>query len=255
MNVPFILLIILLILMTTIGGKRGLKSFFTLLFNFIMMFVFLILIGARFNPITVTIVGCIIISIITLFFINGVNVKTVSSLVSVSIVVILTMLITYNIGSNSNIQGFSKEQLETTAYLSHYVHLDFGKVIVCQILFGLLGAIIDVSISISSSMNEIYKSDSSITKISLFKSGMSIGKDILGTMTNTLLFAYIGSFMSLIIYFNELHYSLSEILNGKIFCSEIFQSLCGGIGIVLIIPITAFICSKLLFLKLELKTK
>ncbi|KOF57033.1 MULTISPECIES: YibE/F family protein [Clostridium] len=255
MNVPFILLIILLILMTLIGGQRGTKSFFTLLFNFIIMFIFLILIGARLNPITVTIVGCIIISFTTLFFINGVNIKTVSSLISVAIVVILTMLITYNIGSNSNIQGFSSEQVETTAYLSVYVNLDFTKIIVCEILFGLLGAIIDVSISISSSMNEIYKSDTSITRINLFKSGMSIGKDILGTMTNTLLFAYIGSFMSLIIYFNELHYSLSQIFNGKVFCSEIFQSLCGGIGIILIIPITAFICSKLLFLKLQPKAK
>lgn len=249
MSVPFILLIILLLLMTIVGGQRGVKSFFTLFFNFIMMFILLILIGAKFDPIKVTIVGCIIISLITLFFINGINVKTVSSLLSVTLVVILTMLITYNISSNSNLQGFSKEQLETTAYLSVYVQLNFAKVFICEILFGLIGAIIDVSISISSSMYEIYKNTASITHGSIFKSGLAIGKDILGTMTNTLLFTYIGSFMTLIIYFNELHYSFSDIVNAKIFCSEIFQSLCGGIGIILIIPITAFICSRFLFLK------
>ena len=98
-------------------------------------------------------------------------------------------------------------------------------------------------------MNEIHKSDLLITQKSLFESGMNIGKDILGTMTNTLLFAYIGGFMTLIIYFNELHYSLADILNAKVFCAEVFQILCGGIGIILIIPITAFVSSKILFLK------
>lgn len=249
MNVAFILIIILFTLMTIIGGTRGLKSFFTLFFNFIIMFILLILIGAKFDPIKITIVGSIIISIITLFFINGVNIKTVSSLLSVTIVVILTILLTYNISNRSNIQGFSKEQLETTAYLSVYVQLNFSKVLICEILFGLLGAIIDVSISISSSMYEIYRNDTYMTSLAIFKSGLNIGKDILGTMTNTLLFTYIGSFMTLIIYFTELHYSLSDILNAKVFCSEIFQSLCGGVGIILIIPITAFISTRLLFLK------
>lgn len=249
MNISFLLLIILFILMAIVGGQRGVRSFFTLFLNFIILFFMIILIGAKLDPIKVTVFGCIIISFITLFFINGFNVKTVSSLLAVTMVVFLTMLMTYNIGNGAKIQGFGNEQSETISYLSIYVQLNFAKIVICQILIGLLGAIIDVSISISSSMYEIYKSDISITRNNVLKSGMNIGKDILGTMTNTLLFAYIGGFMTLIIYFNELHYSLTDILNAKVFCSEVFQILCGGIGIVLIIPITAFITSRFLFLK------
>ncbi|NYC47782.1 putative membrane protein [Clostridium beijerinckii] len=118
---------------------------------------------------------------------------------------------------NAQIQGFSNEQAETVAFLSLYVQLNFSKIVICEILIGLLGAIIDVSISISSSMNEIYKNDPMSSKNSLFKSGMNIGKDILGTMTNTLLFAYISGFMTLIIYFNELNYPISTIINEKVF--------------------------------------
>jgi uncharacterized membrane protein len=247
MNVALALLIILFILMIVIGGQRGLQSFVALFFNFIILFIMLILIGVKLDPIKVTVFCCIIISCITLFFINGFNIKTVSSLISVVIVVLLTMLMTLKIGSNAQIQGFGPEQAETIAYLSLYVQLDFSKLIICQVLIGLLGAIIDVSISISSSMYEIYKNDPTLTKGNILKSGISIGKDILGTMTNTLLFAYIGGFMTLIIYFNELHYSLIDILNAKVFCSEVFQILCGGIGIILIIPITAFITSRILF--------
>lgn len=249
MNVTLILLIILFVLMLIVGGKRGAQSFFTLFINFITLLFMIILIDYKINPIKVTIIGCIVISYITLIFINGLNEKTISSLISIILVVIVTMLMTYKIASNAKIQGFGNEQMESISYLSFYVQLNFVQISICEILIGLLGAIIDVSISISSSMYEIYKNNLLKTKYELLKSGMNIGKDILGTMTNTLLFAYIGGFMTLIIYFNELHYSIGDILNAKVFCSEIFQTLCGGIGIILIIPVTAFITSGILFLK------
>lgn len=248
MNIILILLIILLVLMTIIGGTRGIQSFFTLVLNFIIFFIMLILIGCKIDPIKVTFICAIIISYVTLFFINGYNKKTVASLLSVTVVICLVMVITYKMGIDAKIQGFSNEQAETTAYLSLYVQVNFSKIVICEILIGLLGAIIDVSISISSSMNEIYKNNPLIRQPRLFKSGMNIGKDILGTMTNTLLFAYISGFMTLIIYFSELKYSLATIINEKAFCSEVFQVICCGIGIILIIPITAFITSKLLFL-------
>lgn len=249
MNIPFILLIILFILMAVVGGERGKNSFFTLLLNFLIVFVMIILIAAKLDPMKVTIIGCIIITFTTLMFTNGVNIKTVSSLISVTIVVLLTMLITYNMGNSAKIQGFGLEQIESIAYFSTYIQVDFTKVVTCQILIGLLGAIIDVSISISSSIYEIHSNNSSASQSNLFKSGMNIGKDILGTMTNTILFAYVGGFMTLVIYFNELHYKISDILNAKVFCSEVFQGLCGGIGIILIIPITAVIASRLITLK------
>jgi len=239
--------------MTIVGGTRGIKSFFTLILNFIILFIMLFLIALKIDPIKVTFIGAIIISYVTLFFINGFNKKTFSSLVSVTIVILLVMFITYKMGTDAKIQGFSNEQAESIAFLSLYVQVNFSKIVICQILIGLLGAIIDVSISISSSMNEIYKNNPLITNGRLFKSGMNIGKDILGTMTNTLLFAYISGFMTLIIYFSELKYSIATILNEKVFCSEVFQIICCGIGIILIIPITAFITSKLLFLPKRLK--
>ena len=253
MNIILILLLILLILMTVVGGTRGVQSFFTLILNFFTLFFMIILIGAKIDPIKVTFIGAMIISFFSLFFINGFNKKTLASLISVVIVIVLVMLITYNMGINAKIQGFSNEQTDTVSFYSLYVQINFSTIVICEIVIGLLGAIIDVSISISSSMNEIYKNNTLITQHELFKSGMNIGKDILGTMTNTLFFAYISGFMTLMIYFNQLKYSLATIINAKVFCSEVFQSLCCGIGIILIIPITAFITSKLLLFTKEIK--
>lgn len=246
MNLSFALLIILFILMVSIGGKRGLKSFFSLFFNFIFLFIMLFLMALNIDPIKVTIFTCVLITFVTLFYINGFNKKTVSAALSVIIVVLLTMFITYKIGNDAKIQGFSIEELEEISYLSVDMHLEFTKIFTCQVLIGLLCAIIDVAISISSAMNELYRNNLSITRSNLVKSGINIGRDVIGTMTNTLLFAFIGGFIPLCIYFTSLNYSIGEILNKKIFCAEVFQILCGGIGIVLIIPITVLITSRLL---------
>lgn len=247
MSVIVVLLIILFLLMYAVGRDRGVRSFFTLCLNFLIFFIMVVLIANKLNPLIVTIVICIVISSITLFYINGLNKKTMSSLISVTIVVLFTTLITYKMGMGAKIQGFGKEQYDSISSLSLYIKLNFSTIVICEILIGLLGAVIDVSISISSSMNELYNTNSSITKKSLFDSGMNIGKDILGTMTNTLFFAYISGFMALIIYFSSLHYSIADILNNKVFCAEIFQILCSGVGIILIIPVTALITSQILF--------
>jgi uncharacterized membrane protein len=114
-----------------------------------------------------------------------------------------------------------------------------------------LCAIIDVAISISSAMNEIYINNLSITRTELVMSGLRIGRDVLGTMTNTLLFAFIGGFIPLSIYFGCRNYSIADILNKKVFCAEVFQILCGGIGIALIIPVTVLITSRFLYLNLS----
>ncbi|QUH27980.1 YibE/F family protein [Vallitalea guaymasensis] len=246
MSVIAVLLIILFLLMYVVGRDRGVRSFFTVCFNFLIFFIMVILIANKLNPLIVTIVICIVISSITLFYINGLNKKTISSLISVTIVVLFTTLITYKMGMGAKIQGFGKEQYDSISSLSLYIKLNFSTIVICEILIGLLGAVIDVSISISSSMNELYNTNSSITKKSLFDSGMNIGKDILGTMTNTLFFAYISGFMALIIYFSSLHYSIADILNNKVFCAEVFQILCSGVGIILIIPVTALITSQIL---------
>ncbi|WP_088226193.1 YibE/F family protein [Desulfosporosinus sp. FKB] len=247
MSVEYLLLITLFILMAIIGGKRGIKAFFSLWLIFLTLFIMLIMIALNSNPLKITVLVSIIIGIITLFFINGFNKKTLSAFLSVIFVVLLTILIVYKIVAEAKIQGFSNEQSETLAYLSLQIKLDFTKIVVCEFLIGLLGAIIDISISIASSMHEIYINKLFTTKRSLLFSGIEIGKDILGTMINTLLFAFIAEFMTLVIWFSKLNYSITDMLNNKVFASEIFQILCSGIGIVLIIPVTAFVTNCILF--------
>ena len=246
MSVPVILGALLLILMVVIGDEKGIKSFFTLIINFAIFFIMLSMIVNQKAPLKTTVIACTAISAFTLFYINGLNRKTISALLSVLGVVLLTLLITYKIAGKIKIQGFSTEQTESIEYLSLYVNLDFTKIIVCEILIGLISAITDTSITIASSMNEIRLNNPDISKKSLFASGMNIGREILGTTVNTLLFAYLGGFMALLIWFSKNNYSRVEIFNSKVFCAEAFQILCSGIGVILIIPITAYVSMHLL---------
>lgn len=246
MNAVLVLTVILMLLMVLLGGLRGLRSFFTLTINLGTFMLMVLLMAWRFNPVAVTLIGSSIISAVTLFYINGFNRKSVAAMCSVLIVVAVTFLLTYPAGSAAKIHGFTWEQMDQVSTFSRYMPLDFATIIMCEMLIGLLGAIIDVAISIASPLNEIYENNPHMSRESLIRSGLSIGRDIMGTMTNTLLFAYIGGFTALIIWFNDLSYSFSDILNAKIFGAEVFQIFCGGIGIVLVIPVTAVITTELL---------
>lgn len=245
-NTITLLALLLGLLMTLLGGTRGLKSFITLGINLMTFLLMVLLIAWRFNPVTVTLLGALIISAVTLFFINGVNQKTLAALLSVLIVVSLTFVITAPAGIAAKIHGFTWEQMELASTFSQHMPLDFGTIVMCELLIGLLGAVIDVAISIASPLNELKAANPHLSRQALFHSGLSIGKDIMGTMTNTLLFAYIGGFTALVIWFYDLHYSLGEILNAKIFAAEVFQIFVGGLGIVLVIPVSAFISAQLL---------
>ncbi|WMJ87053.1 YibE/F family protein [Anaerocolumna sp. MB42-C2] len=246
MNVIIILAAILFILMKLIGKEKGVKSFFSLLINFFILYVAIILIAHNLNSIFITLLACFLISYITLFYINGISTKTIAAFLSTIVTLIALYLFIYLIGTITRIQGFGEEEFEEISIYSLYIGIDFTQVVISTIIIGLIGAIIDTAISISSSMNEVFLHNQSITRHNLFESGLNISRDILGTTTNTLYFAFVGGYMALILWLKDLNYSFGKIINSKIFCSEIISILCSGLGVALIIPITAGITSYLL---------
>lgn len=101
----------------------------------------------------------------------------------------------------------------------------------------------DVGMSIASSLDEIKNKTKDITWQELFKSGMSIGKDVIGTMTNTLILAYVGGALKLILLFLACDMQLGEILNKETIAEEIISAIAGSMGVVYTVPITAFVYS------------
>lgn len=242
MNVLVLLAVILFMLMVMIGGRKGVRSFISLFLNFgVVLLTVLIMTDPQANPIILTIIACTAISTINLFFINKVNSKTITAFISTVITITILIFFIYIVTKKAMIQGFGEEEIEEISVFSRYLGVDFIKIAAAVIIMSTIGAIIDVAIAITSPMQEIFNHRPTISRKSLFTSGLTIGKDILGSNTNTLFFAFIGGYMALLIWFKDLSYSFGEIANSKIFAAEMITIFCAGIGIALIIPIASWI--------------
>ena len=242
MNVLVLLGGILFFLMTLIGGKKGVRSFFAIFFNFTVIMITVILMNdPTIDPVILTIIACVVISCINLFYINGVNSKTKTAFLSTIISTVILLLFIIFITNKAMIQGFGDEELGELGMFSLLVEVDFVKITVSVIIMSTIGAITDTAIAVSSPMREIHFHHPDISRKELYRSGLNIGRDILGTSTNTLFFAFFGGYLALLIWFKDLSYSVGEVVNSKIFSAEMITILCAGIGVTLVIPITTWI--------------
>lgn len=239
-----ILIVLLFLLMIYIDIKRGIKLFLSILFNFIILMIIFYLIAIGLNPIICSLIGCFIISYIILFFVNERNIKTESSLKSVIIVLIILSFLIFFVTNISRIAGFGYESYEEINMFSYDVKIDFTNIAISMILISLIGATVDSSIAISSALYEVYDNNKNLSKKDLFLSGMNIGKDILCTTNNTLMFAFLGEFMTLLIWFYKGDYSFLEIVNAKTFVSEMIKILFSAVGCIIVIPITAYVTTE-----------
>ncbi|MRH41415.1 YibE/F family protein [Aquibacillus halophilus] len=242
MNVLVWLTAILFLLMVLVGGSKGARSFIALFLNFSVLFItIMIMLDPTADPIILTIISSAIISCITLFFINEVNSTTKAAFASTVITIVILIFFIVMITELAMIQGFGEEEIGELYIFSFYIGVDFVKIAASVIIISTIGAITDIAISIASPMREILHHNPSISRKELYESGLSIGRDILGTNTNTLFFAFFGGYLALLIWFKDLNYSFGEIINSKVFSTEIITILCAGIGIALVIPITSSI--------------
>ena len=239
-----VLLIILFLLMIYIDIKRGIKLFISLIINFIILIILFYLIAIGINPIICSLLGCFIVSYIILFFVNGENIKTRSSLKSIVVVLIILAVLILIITKLSRTAGFEYDLEEDISIFSTSVNIDFIDIAVSLVLFSLIGATVDSSIAISSALYEVYQNNKNLTRLELFESGMNIGRDILCTTTNTLLFVFLGDFMTLLILYYKGHYSFIEMLNAKTFVGEVIRILFSALGCIIVIPVTSYITSK-----------
>mgnify|MGYP001485559556 CR=1 FL=1 len=243
----FYLTIVFILLIIIIGKTKGLKAVVTLTITvFAIMKVLLPMMLKGANPIPITILISIGITIITIFVVGGINNKSISAILGTSGGVLIAGLIAYFIGSKVKLTGLSSDEAMMLAYIPQKVSFDFKNLLFSGIILGSLGAVMDVGMSISSAIDEIHNANSNITRKDLFTSGMNVGKDIMGTMTNTLILAYTGSTIPMLLLFMAYETSMIKIINLDIIATEVIRSLAGSIGLVLTIPLTAFIASVLI---------
>ncbi|WP_066504449.1 YibE/F family protein [Abyssisolibacter fermentans] len=231
-----------IVLLVLIGGFKGLKSVITLSITVLAIFkLFLPLILKGYNPVTLSVAICIGVIAITLVIISGINVKSISAIIGTSLGVLVAGILTLIISHYAHLTGLGSEEAQMLTMIPQGIEFNFRGILFSAIILGALGAVMDVSMSIASSMHEIRDKKPDITIKELFKSGMNVGRDIMGTMSNTLILAYTGGSIHLMLLFKAYNFPILEIINRDIIASEIVRALAGSIGLIFTIPITALV--------------
>lgn len=255
-NYLLYLVILTMLLVLIVGKFKGLKAIISLSLTVASIIYILlpqILKGA--DPIFLSILISIGVTVVTIFLVGGINSKSISAILGTVFGVIIAGVISYVVGAKAHLTGLSAEEATMLLYIPQEVSFNFRSLLFSGIILGSLGAVMDVGMSISSSIDEIYKANPDLSMKSLFNSGMNVGKDIMGTMINTLILAYAGTSIPLLLVFMAYETSLTKVFNLDVIATEIVRSLSGSIGLILTIPITALIASVLLKRSINIKNK
>lgn len=240
-----VLLLILFILMYLVLGKSSIKVFLNLILNFIVLIITFILLSMNISPYLIVFLSSILITKINLKETKGIKYKV--SLLSTIISIILLFIIIYLVVDKGILGGFNYERSEEINMFSYNIAISMKQIVICGITLGTLGAIIDSSISVVSSMYEIYENNKNITLKGLIESGFNIGKNIINTSLSTVVFVFFGESMALIILFSK-GYELELILNNKTLvleaCKILFISISSLISIPISIYLTSYIIDK-----------
>ena len=238
------LVIILAILMTIVGGETGIRSFFSVLINTLLLILIAILISWGIN-IPILILIFIPLKLATIIFL-GTHDYTVaknsfySSLLVCLIVCALIIVCQWLVQA----AGLGPEAGEVLVGLSQMPGLNYGMIAVAVAMFSALGAIAEAAVAMSSGLLEIKKHNPNIDRQDLMASGNTIGNDVLGTAMNTILFGMFGSFLSLFLWYYRLNYTIGEVLNEKLFVNEALIIMYSLIGVILTVPLSTIFLTK-----------
>lgn len=238
---------IFLLLICVIGGKNGIKSVIGLVFTFVAIFmIYIPLIYRGFSPFWAAVIITIITTIVTMYLISGIAVKTLCAILGTVIGVLLAGLSAWLFGRVADIDGYNVSNIETLAYVGQITNIQIGGLLFSGILIASLGAVMDVAMSVSSAISEIHDKAPQLGCLELFKSGMNVGRDMMGTMSNTLILAFVGSAVSELVINYAYNLPFRQIINSYNIGIEIMQGVSGSIGVILTVPAVAVVTAWML---------
>lgn len=235
------LITLFFILILLIGRKKGLLTILSLCFTVLsIFFVYIPSILAGKNIYTTTIVIVLFIVLMSLVFLNGINKKTLCAIVGNICGVLIAGLLAIIMNNVLDVTGIVDQDYLFLKFLNADVTLDLKALVWGSIIIGALGAVMDVSMSIASAMNELSVTMKQKSFKRMVHSGMNIGRDAIGTMTNTLILAYVGGSLAVVLLFAAYNKDLLYLFNMEMIIVEVLQAVIGSMGILFAVPATVF---------------
>jgi len=237
--------IIFIVLVVLVVGWRGLGSFIGLAISLAIIFMYIvpqILAGA--DPLTVCMIGAIIILLITTYTAHGISKQTTIALVSTLLALFLTYGLSILFVNLSLVTGYIDENSIAVHFGTEHL-IDVKGLLLGGIIIGTLGALNDITITQAATMFELAQTDRQLSHKQLFWKGLRVGREHVVSLINTLVLAYAGSSLTIFIFlfYNSSYYPLWVILNNETLNEEIIRTISGTMGLVLVVPIVTFMAA------------
>ncbi len=244
------LLAVFCVLIIVFSRIQGLKTIISL--GFTCLSVFCVLIPAILNGHNIylwSVLVCIYITVMTLSIISGFNMKSLCAGIGCISGVMCAGLVVLITDKFLNMTGLLEEESIYLYQLYPENPINLKAIIFAMIVIGALGAVMDVAMSISSSLHELRIKSPEIKPAELMKSGFTIGRDMMGTMANTLVLAYIGSSLTCVLLLVSYNANIEQVINKEMIIAEILQALAGSMGMLLTLPLTSAVCAAMFYKK------
>jgi len=237
---------VFVVLLLLFGRMKGLSTILSLGFTCVAVFaVFIPAILSGRNIYIAALLVCVYAILVTIFLVNGINKKSLAAVIGCLGGVAAASVLTFVIGGVLGLTGVVSSESMHLLHLPLEPVIDLRAIIFAGIIIGAVGAVMDVAVSIASALWELRENAPDLTFRSIFKSGINIGRDVMGSMTNTLVLAYIGSSLSVILLLIVHVGSLTELLNRELVIVEFLKAIIGSLGLLFTMPLSALICAAL----------
>lgn len=196
-------------------------------------------------PLPLSLMVLVLLAIVIIFTVSGLSRQGLAAFLGTITGLLVTLGLTLFFGDKLNLSGLTTPFSSTLITLGHY-QLDMQHIFYAAVLLGASGAAMDIAMDVSVSMSEIKSKCPDMGLAELIQSGIHVGRMVIGTMATTLLLAYSGGYLTMLMVFVSQQTTLVRIVNMKLVAAEIFRILIGSIGLVIVAPVTAVIAGLLL---------
>lgn len=240
------LVLVFFAVLVIFGGKQGLKAFLGLAYTVIVIvFVLLPLVLKGFSSIPLTIAIVFITSAICFLLIGGVQKKTIAAAIGSLAGVLIAAVLAEAAAKIGGVTTFQMDEAEALLLVKSTNPIKLRGLFISGILIAAMGAVMDIAMSISSAISEIHEANAKLGFTDLFKAGMNIGRDAMGTMANTLVLAYVGGALNMMVLIYSYGVSFNQLTNTDFVAIEMIRAIAGSIGIIGTVPCVAAVAGYL----------
>ena len=238
----YAIVFLFLVTLCIIGGRQGFNSAIALVFTFVcIVFLFLPMIYRGISPVLAAAAVAVLTTFVTMYLIGGLSSKSITSMIGTVAGVGISAVLAVVFGKIAGISGYNVSDIEQLEYVGQMTNVRIGELLYAGILISALGAVMDVAMSVASTISEIHFRNPQLSRKELFTSGIRVGKDMMGTMSNTLILAFTGSSINTLVFMYVYGYGIVQITNMYSIGIEIIQGIASAMGVILTVPIVSVI--------------